>query len=247
MSATAATLDGNPELTTVYLVGALGRAMGCHVWKLDVKSTSEAIRAININTRGKLEQYLAGPAREQCYQIALQKRTNVIDPKEMSHRSGRGDIYIMPTIQGRNSGVGKIITGVALVALALVSQQYELLPYAWSAVGTTAWATAGTIAIGFGASLILGGITQLLTPTPQGPSAAGEDPKSSTFFQGNATSVVQGGCVPLVYGRALVSPIPISITLENSDVPTTDAGYTGTVTTTNLNGGGVQETSATDL
>lgn len=231
----------HPDLTTVVLVGSLGRAPGVNhsVWHLDVKSTAEAIRAININTQGALERYLVGPARNKGYRIALQKRDNVIDPKEVPNRSGRSTIYIMPTIRGRNSGVGKIITGVALVALAIVSQQYELLPYAWSAVGTTAWAAAGTLAIGFGTSLILGGITQLLTPTAKG-LAGSQDTNGSTAFQGNASAVVQGGCVPLVYGRALVSPIPISISVSNDDVPITDAGTVGTVITTQLPGGSTQ-------
>lgn len=215
------------QLTTVYLVGSLGKAMGRSEWQLDVKSPGEALRAINANTRGKLEQYLTGPARDRLYRVALQKRDNVIDTEEVGHRSGRSTIYIMPTIRGRNSGVGKIIAGALLIVAAIYTGQYELLG-SYSTI-------AATVITSFGVSLVLGGIAQLLTPKAQTNAQP-----TSTVFPGNSDAVVQGGCVPVVYGHALVSPIPISITITNNDVSTTAAGTLGSVDTTNLPGGGQQ-------
>ncbi len=233
------------ELTKVVLVGSLGQAVGLSEWHLDVKSPREALRAIDINTRGKLEAYLSGPARDRLYRIALQKRDNVIDAKaELGNRSGRSTIYIMPTVRGRNSGVGKVIAGIVLVALAIVSQQYELLPGILSGgVGLVGGAAGGIIA-GFGVSLILGGISQILAPKPQGPNASPEQAQS-TGFPGNAGAVSQGSAIPVVYGRALVSPTPVAVTTTNNDVSSTSAGTLGDVTTTNLQGGG-QQNSATD-
>lgn len=228
-----------PTLTTIHLVGSLGRAVGHTKLEMDVFSVAEAIHAIDIVTSGKLSKYLSGPGKEKLYRVAIQRRDNVIGPEELAHRSGRGDIWIMPTIRGRNSGVGKTIAGIALIALAVISQQYQLMPYAWSMVGGTAWATAGTIAMGFGVSLLVGGITQLLTPKVQGP-AGSEEMAQSTSFQGNATAVVQGGCVPVVYGRCLVPAIPISISIANNDVNLTNAGEIGTVDETELEGGGTE-------
>lgn len=236
-------MNAAPTLTTVHLVGSLGRAIGHTKLELDVHSTAEAIRAINVITRGKLEQYLAGPARDKLYRVALQRRDNVVDPQtELRNRSGRSTIYIMPAIKGRNSGVGKVIAGIALIGLAIASGQPWLLASMpqWGVVGSAVWGAAATVAIGFGTSLLLGGITQLLTPTPKGPAGAEAEQRDSTSFQGNAASVAQGGCVPVVYGRALVSPIPVSITFANNDVSTTDAGTVGVVTTDNLQGGGKQ-------
>ncbi len=226
------------ELTKVVLVGSLGKAVGLSEWHLEVKSPSEAIRAIDINTRGVLRRYLEGPARDKLYRVAIQKRSNVIDPKEIVNRSGRATIYIMPTIRGRNSGVGKVLAGVALIALAVYFGPAAFAVGGW---GGTAAVGAGiaTIAVGFGISLILGGISQILTPRPQGTTANPEQAQS-TSFPGNAGAVVQGGCVPVVYGRALVTPIPVSITTTNNDVSTSAAGTLGGVTTTPLSGGGTQ-------
>lgn len=242
----------NPrQLTIVHLVGSLGRAVGHKRFELDVKSPPEAVRAINVITRGKLEDYLRGPGKDKHYKIALQRRDNVINTEEIRNPSGRSTIYIIPTIKGRDSGVGKILAGAAIIALTIYTGGLAAGAVGWAGAGATA-ATAttaataaslsiyGTIAIGFGTSLLLGGITQLITPTPKGPGAQSAEQRSSTVFAGNATAVVQGGCVPVVYGRALVSPIPISITLENNDVPTTDAGTEGIIETDDLEGGGQQ-------
>lgn len=234
------------ELTTVHLVGSLGRDIGRSRWELDVYSVAEALRAINVNTGGALERYLGGPARNRPFRVALQKRTNVIGRDELGNRSGRSTIYIMPAIRGRNSGGAKILVGAALIALTLATGGFGAAAGGWAFAGTTAAGTAGgltalgTVAIGFGTSFLLGGITQLITPTPKGPSTSTTEQRDSTAFPGNTTAVAQGGCVPLVYGRALVSPVPVCVTTENNDVPTTDAGTEGTVETTDLQGGGQQ-------
>lgn len=238
------------ELTKIVLVGSLGNAMGLTEWNLDVKSPAEAIRAININTRGKLEQYLAGPARDRYYRIALQRRDNVIGREEATHRSGRSTIFIMPTIRGRNSGVGKIFAGIGLLALAYFTGGLAGGAIGWAGAGATATAGAslsfaGSIVVGFGVSMILGGISQILTPRPQGPNASPEQ-ATSTSFPGNAGAVVQGSAVPVVYGRALVSPLPVAVTTTNNDVSTSAAGTVGTVIGTPLDGGGTQYNSDAD-
>ncbi len=243
-----------PQLTTVHLVGSLGKAIGREVWHLDVNSVSEALRAIDINTRGALANYLRGPAAKRAYKIALQKKSNIIEPKEGTHRSGRSTIYIMPTIRGRNSGGGKIALGIGLIALAVFTggASAGVTGWAWSAGAAATATTAGTAAglttfgslvVGFGISLVLGGITQLLTPKAQGPADPNEQ-SQSTSFSGNTSAVVQGGCIGVVYGRALVTPIPVSITTDNDDLSTTSAGDEQAVEVTDLEGGGQQFSSA---
>ncbi len=225
------------ELTKIVLVGSLGKAVGRSEWHLDVKSPAEALRAIDVNTRGALFTYLGGPARERLYRVALQKRDNVIDTKEVGNRSGRATVYIMPTIKGRNSGVGKIIAGALLIIAAVITQQYYLLGALTTATGGLTLAGYAVLtATSFGISLVLGGISQLLTPGAQTPGAQ----QNSTVFPGNNAAVTQGSCIPVVYGHALVSPIPISITQSNNDVSTSAAGTLGGVDTTPLLGGGSQ-------
>jgi predicted phage tail protein len=225
--------SANPNLTTIHLEGALGAKFG-RIWRLDVKSTAEAIRAIDINLRGALQQYLGGPARNKWYKIALQKKTNVIDPKEVRHRSGRSDIWIIPTVRGAGKGMGKILAGVALLALVYFTGGF--------AAGATGWATGSTagtlgffgqLAVGFGISLILGGIVQAMTPSPSTPP----DNKNSNVFAGSTAPTVQGVCVPVVYGRALVSPVVVGVGLDNNEMSTSaPIGAIGGVYTDGING-----------
>lgn len=242
-----------PMLTTVHLVGELGQEMGRAEWHLDVKSVAEAVRAININTRGKLGEYLSGPAAKHYYRIGLCAEDNVIDPTEASHRSGRATIFIMPAIKGSgNSGLGKAILGIGLIALAFMSAGASLGAGMYGIFGGTAGISAGgsyiavagmgafgTAVTAFGVSLLLGGISQMLSPKAQG-DVTPEEQRASTTFPGNTTAVVQGGIIPVVYGRALVSPTPISVTVTNNQVTITNAGQIGEVDDTTLDGGGTQ-------
>lgn len=237
-------MDG---LTTIHLGGKLGTLHG-KTWHLRVSSPAEAIRAININTGGKLRQYLATEGAKKFYKIAVGKKTNVLEKNELRNRSGEADIYVLPTVHGANSGAGKIIAGIVLIVAAVITQQYELLGPVGQGTFGGAVVSAG---YGLGASLVLGGVTQLLTPTPNfnNSSSAGQ---GSTLFNGNAVAVNQGGAVPLIYGRALVPAVPICISFSNEDVQVTadsnSAGSTSSVggsagtayTVVNLPGGGYQ-------
>ena len=173
----------------VHLGGRLGTLFG-RMWSLNVNSVAEAIHAININTKGALHQYLAKDNGQRKYVVSLQKKDNSIGEEELKNRIGHSDIYIYPSVRGRSDGF-KIILGAALILVGLFVPGLGLY---------------GVALIGFGASLVLGGITQWLTPTPKQYQQ-----NQSYDFQGNATTVNQGGCVPVVYGRYLVAPLPISI------------------------------------
>ncbi len=183
---------------------------------LHIANPAEAIRAIDANTKGALSRYLRGPGAQKLYKVAIGRRDNLLDPQsELHNPSGSGDIYILPAVRGRSSGWGKILAGVALIALAI------FMPVtAWAAVGSMFGVSAGTAAFGvamLGASLALGGITQLLTPTPNFNENSVGDSRGGTIFGGNDGATSQGGAVGLVYGRALVAPMPISLSYTAVD------------------------------
>jgi len=223
-------------MVTTHLCGKLGILFG-KTWTLDVRSPAEALRAININLKGKLFEYFANEGAKKYYKVAIQKKSNIINKEEIKNLSGSGDIYILPTIMGQSSGAGKIIAGIAIIAIAIA------FPAAMTFIGGLFGATGpqAALAIGLlGASLVLGGVVQLLTPVPKIGENSGSDQKSSSIFQGNAATIVQGGSIPVVYGRMLVGPMPISISLTNSDQATTSSTTVGTVTRNDLPGGGYE-------
>jgi predicted phage tail protein len=65
----------------------------------------------------------------------------------------------------------------------------------------------------FGASLVLGGIAQLLTPTPKISQDEG-DPRKSFSFSGIQNTNRAGVPVPVVYGETLVGSVVISAGID---------------------------------
>lgn len=228
-------------LVNIYLGGKLGKLFGAE-WNLYLTNPSpaEAIRAININTGGKLKAYLRGEAAQKYYKIALGRKDNLLGKEELKNPTGKNDIYILPTIKGKNSGIGKIIAGVVLIALT-VATFGAAGPLAGGLWGVTA-ATWTGIGIGLGASLVLGGISQLLAPTPSfnaigATSNSDTESRGSNIFQGNASTTTQGGAVGLVYGRALVAPMPISISYVAQKQGVPDSFAQGNFNPVNVGGG----------
>lgn len=203
----------------VFLGGRLGQLFG-KKWTLFVSSPAEAIRAIDVNAGGRLREYLSTEGAKKYYKVALQKKDNVITRDEIAGRSGQSDIYILPTIKGAGGDNAwlQIVVGVVLVAFTAGAALGVFGPaMAGLATTTTAGVTsasaAATVAYGLGASLILGGIISMLTPQPK--IGKEQDSRQSSTFAGNAVTVTQSSSVGLIYGRALVSPMPISLSFNN--------------------------------
>ena len=148
------------------------------------------------------------------------------DLEELNYPASQ-TIKIVPVLGGAGGGgVGKIIAGVALVAAAIVLGPASggfmglgmgLAKGGMGIVSASVAVLGGTI----GTSLILGGVAQLLSPTPQigqigGPaSTAGGfrrtttegtemDPQESYSFSGIQNTSRMGLPVPLVYGETSV-------------------------------------------
>jgi predicted phage tail protein len=201
------------KLTKVFLHGRLGKLYGKE-WNLAVKSPAEALRAINSNVNGKLREQLQKEGTKKFYKICLGNTENALDKNEATNPSGNTDIHIVPVIKGNKSGIGKILAAIALV---IITYYTFGIGAGEGAIGLFGMSASQTAFIGYAmaASLLLGGITQLLTPTPNFNLNSEGDGRGSNIFQGNSNIVSQGSTVGLVYGRMLVTPMPISISFDN--------------------------------
>ena len=224
-------------MVNIFLTGKLGILFG-KKWTLDVKSPAEGLRAIDVNLKGKLREYLNGEGAKKYYKVAIQKKDNLLGKEEIGNPSGQGDIYIMPTIRGANSGGGKILFGIALIAAAFITGGASI-----GISGALLTSQVGAYTLGIAASLILGGVMQLLTPVPKISESPDSSQKTSNIFQGNSSAISQGGAVPIVYGRALISPMPVCISLTNTDQVTSQSTDIGTVSTYYADDGSVQYSS----
>jgi predicted phage tail protein len=201
-------------LRKIKLYGPLAKFVGRRVFKADVANAAEAVRFLLVNFP-KLEAHMA----EQHYRVSVGDYDLTLD--ELHDPAGQQEIKIVPVLMGAGSGAGKIIAGVALVALSVFALPVVLGSAVWA--GAIGYGTAvGIINAGIyiGASLVIGGIAQLLTPTPrinQGNNSQ-DDPRKSYSFSGIQQTSRQGVPVPIVYGETIVGSVVISASIDTEQV-----------------------------
>lgn len=179
-------------------------------FKLEVQNTAEALRALTSqipHLRQFIQQGLF------TVRIAQQYIDNRYLEKGLYYTLKENDvIHITPVLKGaKRGGVFGVITGVAMIATALV-----LSPLVLGAVAaSTAW-TIGAV----GASLLLGGVAQMLTKQPNMPSVSEKEKKNSTAFSNLSNMASQGKTMPLAYGRIRTGSMIISQGVETFDAET---------------------------
>jgi predicted phage tail protein len=188
-------------LRKIKLYGKLAKFIGHRVLEADVATAAEAVRFLLANWP-ELEAHMS----DQHYRVSI--GTYDIDlAEELHHPAGAAPISFVPVVAGAGA-VGRIILGVLLVAVAII------VPAA--AFGLTSMLSIGLL----GGSLILGGIAQLLTPTPKVPQGADkqDDPRKSYSFSGIQNTSRQGVPVPIVYGETIVGSVVISAGIDTVQV-----------------------------
>lgn len=188
----------------IRIYGALAKFLKRRVFRAEVASAAEAVRFLLANFPA-VEKHMA----DQHYRVSLGERD--LDSTELHDPAGQQVIKIVPVVAGAGA-VGKILAGVALIALTIATGGFGGAVFAGIALGT--------VAIGVGASLVLGGVAQLLTPTPTlaGGSDSTNDPRKSFSFSGIQNTSRQGTPVPIVYGETIVGSIVISAGIDIAQV-----------------------------
>jgi len=122
---------------------------------------------------------------------------------------GCNRLVIAPIVSGGGT-MGRILIGVALIALAFVPGVGSI---ALATFGKTA-TTLGSVLFSIGTGLVLTGIASLLTPPVETPK--GDAERKESFLFDRATELTsQGAPIPLLYGRFLAqSPLIISSSLS---------------------------------
>ena len=200
-------------LRTIKLTGILGRKFG-RIHRLAVDSPAEAVRAlcaIKQGFRAFLERsHLDGFG----YKVLVEKVAISKDSAEtdLHMQHGANTVFTFaPRPTGAKSGLGQIILGVALVAAAFWTA-------GWSLSGLMASTAAKGVAM-FGASLFLGGVTQMLSPTIKSSTSESDANKPSYIFNGAVNTTAQGQPVPVLYGRMMVGSAVVSAGLTSKDIP----------------------------
>ena len=205
------------SLVEVKLIGELGRRFG-RSYSFVASSPREVISALSNQIAG-FKDYLC-----DAHEKGIGFRLVDGDAEGMSYEEammGCKQLIIAPIITGGGGAFGKILLGVALIALAFI-------PGVGFAAATAATATSAATAAGFtafgsilfklGITMVLTGIASLLTPPVEQPR---ETERKDSFLFDRATELTtQGQPVPLLYGKFLAaSPLIISSAITTQQVP----------------------------
>ncbi len=193
-------------LREIRVYGQLAEFLGQRVFHAAVSSAAEAIRFLCVNFP-RLEAHMA----ERRYRVST--GCNQIGLDELHNPSGQSIIRIAPVVGGAGGAFGRIAIGAALIAASFFT--------GGAAIGLGASSlSVGTTLFGIGASLALGGIAQLLTPTPRLPTGENSngDPRKSYSFSGVQNTSRQGVPIPVIYGEVLTGSIVISAGIDVTQV-----------------------------
>lgn len=189
-------------MTTVKLGGRLGQEFG-QVWKLDIDRPTEAIRAIEANRPGFIKRILELSDMGLVFRLRLNKRA--IDETEFDALHGGQTVTLMPIVRGAGA-VGRIVVGAVLIYAAIQSGG-GVAGLMTASGGLTGY---GAVAM-MGASMMLGGVVEMLSPQPKiGSTASNSNTLSSYAFGGTENVAGQGYAVPVGYGRMLVGSVAVA-------------------------------------
>ena len=211
-------------MKVVKVYGALRKRLGQCRFQFEADTPAQAIKALIANFPG-LDKWLIDSEQDGVgYRVTIGKeRIGEAEAGALLLPWSERDVFsITPVIAGAGEGVGSILAGIGLVALAFV-----IGPAAGGFLGIGAGlggAGMGLVggafasAVGFlGVSLVVGGVAQMLSPAPtfSGLERGKEAARLESFnFSGITNTVQQGMPVPICYGRCYIGSAVISSGLD---------------------------------
>jgi predicted phage tail protein len=222
-------------MKVVKVYGPLRKYLGQCRFEFVADTPAQAMKALCVNFPGLAQWLLDREAEGMAFRVTRgrDKITNEAPEGLVLPWSEREVFSIAPVIVGAGRGAGTILAGIALVALAIVAGPAAggflgLGAGLGGATGAGAAVSLGLVgggfasAVGFlGVSLIIGGVAQLISPTPSmGSLTSGREAArlESFSFSGIVNTSKQGMAVPICYGRAFVGAAVISSGLDVDQV-----------------------------
>ena len=191
-------------LRKLKLYGDLAEHLDVKEIEIDVPTVAKSIQCL-LAYHPKAESYMMN----RSYRVLVEERPTELE--ELHYPAGKGDIKIVPVITGESGrGLGSILLGAALIGGAFLFTPLTAGSFFSPIVAPGSFAAALPMtkaAVYLGGYLILGGISQMLTPTPQTPE---EDPENSFAFNSPVNTARAGLAIPLIYGERLVGSAVIS-------------------------------------
>ena len=175
-------------------------------FRLDCQTTAEIVQALTSQIP-KLRQFI----QQGLFTVRVGRDyfDNRYLEQGLSHKlKDDATVHFTPVLKGsKRGGLFGVIAGVAIIAGAIA-----LGPLAGIISTNAAW-IVGSV----GASLLLGGVAQMLTKMPEMEMGTEKEKKQSTAFSNLSNMTAQGKAMPLAYGRMRVGSLIISQGVETMD------------------------------
>lgn len=206
-------------MKVVKVYGALRKLLGQCRFELDVSTPAQAIKALCVNFPS-LEKWLVDSGKDGvAYRVTVGKqKATEEDISPLLLPFGEREVFsVTPVIAGAGRGVGTVLLGVALIGVAILAPVAGFAGAGFAATGAGVGTFAGGLAAAagnIGIALVLGGVAQMLSPTPKPPSFEEAQKLDSFTFSGIVNVGRQGTPVPIVLGRAYAGSVVVSAGLD---------------------------------
>ena len=201
-------------LRKIKLYGELAKFLGEKTLEAEVNNAAQAIRFLVVNFP-KLEKHMS----DRYYRVIADQWE--INEKELHYPTGSSDIKIVPMVGGAGGNARNILFGAALIGASFMFPGAGMFGttsfFGKTAVVGGTLTKIGTITSVIGASLILQGISGMLTPVETIPEE-NQDPRRSFNFSGIQNTSRAGVAVPVIYGRTITGSVVISANITNEQV-----------------------------
>jgi len=232
-------------MTNITLHGEIAEQIGRENWKIKVNSIKEALRAIQVLSKGKLLKYLIGAAEKSVeYKVIVNKR-EIMNPEKISLERPESilnselvminekleTLDIVPIIKGAGGGGGNgttkgvlaLVLGIILIATGIgAAGGVTFLGMAGAAGGTGATVLSGAL-IGAGIGLAVTGITLLMMSPPKFDDfrkIQEDGSKPNYLFDGPSNILGEGGPVPIGYGKMKIGSQTVEVSINNVELGT---------------------------
>ncbi|HHZ3930840.1 TPA: tail assembly protein [Escherichia coli] len=186
-----------------------------------MNTAAEAIRALSMQMPGFRRQM-----NEGWYQIRIRGEDTAPEAvyARLHEQLGEGTvIHIVPRLAGAGKGGLQIVLGAAAIVGSFFTAGASMA--LWGSALAAGGFSATTMLFSLGASMILGGVAQMLAPKAKTPDyRAMDNGRQNTYFSSPDNMIAQGNPMPVPYGEMLVGSRRIS-----QDISTRDEGGDGKV------------------
>ena len=233
----------------VMLAGELGEKYGTHHEYYNLRTPADAIKLLCLNHPRLQKDLMTAHQNGVGYKLIQSGAAMGYD--ELHLPFGSRPMMLVPVISGSGGSTGQILLGVGLVAFSIATAGagagfLGLGAGLTGAVGASGSLVAGGFVLGaaastaigaIGASLVLGGVANMISPQPElpklgsrrmdgtnfrgpGPQGVtrGASGQQSYAYTGPANTVGNGSTIPVVYGRAMVGGHMLAVTVEATDL-----------------------------